>query len=319
MRKALVIGIDYYENITPLSGCVNDANSVKTVLERNSDGTKNFDVKLLTATSSSNNVTKKTLKDSVIELFKDNNDEIALFYFSGHGYLDDNTGGYLITSDTYSGDDGLAMADLHQLAERSQAKNKIILLDCCHSGKTGNVVHCNNSTILSEGTTILTASGEDQYAMEEKGSGVFTTLFVDAMNGGAANLLGHITPGSIYAHIDQSLGPWDQRPIFKTNVKSFTTLRKVQPSISLNELKMIVELFPILGEEFKLDPEYEPKSENPVQGKTEKFAILQKFNRVNLVVPVGEEHMFFAAMESKSCKLTVLGEHYWKLVKKGRI
>ena len=84
-------------------------------------------------------------------------------------------------------------------------------------------------------------------------------------------------------------------------------------------MKQIIELFPIIGEEFALDPEYEPESKKHVQKKMEKFAILQKYNRVNLVVPVGEKHMYCAAMNSKSCKLTDLGKHYWRLVKKGRI
>jgi hypothetical protein len=44
------------------------------------------------------------------------------------------------------------------------------------------------------------------------------------------------------------------------------------------------------------------------------LAILQKYNRVNLVVPVNAPHMWHAAMESKSCRLTVLGEHYRRLV-----
>jgi len=284
MRKALVVGIDYYENINSLNGCVNDANSVKSVLESNSDGTKNFDVKVLTAISSSKIVTKKELKDSAIELFRDNNDQIALFYFSGHGYID-STGGYLVTSENNDPDDGFSMTELLKIANGSPAKNKIIILDCCHSGVVGNLLPETNAAFLSEGTTILTASSGEQYAIEENNSGVFTTLFVDAMNGSASNLVGDITPGSIYAHIDQSLGSWDQRPIFKTNVKNFITLRKVQPSISLPDLKKITELFPTSDGEFKLDPEFEPESENPVKEKTEKFAILQKFNRVNLVVP----------------------------------
>jgi hypothetical protein len=50
-----------------------------------------------------------------------------------------------------------------------------------------------------------------------------------------------------------------------------------------------------------------------------RFAILQKYNRLNLVVPVAAPHMWHAAMESKSCKLTVLGEHYRRLAEKGRI
>lgn len=40
---------------------------------------------------------------------------------------------------------------------------------------------------------------------------------------------------------------------------------------------------------------------------------------VNLVVPVGEAHMYYAAMNRKSCKLTALGVHYWNLVKNNRI
>lgn len=317
MRKALVVGIDYYESVSRLHGCVNDAYSIKTVLDRHSDGTRNFGVKIITATGSNNCISRRELKDAVNELFRDPTD-IALFYFSGHGYIE-STGGYLITSECRDGDDGFPMNELLQIANDSPSRNKIIVLDCCHSGIAGNTSPNEDRAILKEGITILTASSADQYAIEENGSGVFTNLFIDAMNGSAANLVGDITPGSIYAHIDQSLGPWEQRPIFKTNVKSFTMLRKVQPPIALSDLKQIIELFPNIGEEFNLDPEFEPESENPVEEKMAKFRILQKYNRVNLVVPVDEEHMYFAAMNSKSCKLTILGEHYWKLVKKEQI
>ena len=54
-------------------------------------------------------------------------------------------------------------------------------------------------------------------------------------------------------------------------------------------------------------------------GDTEKFAVLQNYNRVNLVKPVGAPHMWHAAIQSKSCELTVLGQHYWNLVDKGLI
>jgi hypothetical protein len=42
-------------------------------------------------------------------------------------------------------------------------------------------------------------------------------------------------------------------------------------------------------------------------------------NRVGLVAPVGEEHMYYAAMNSKSCKLTTLGAQYWRHVQSGKI
>jgi len=317
MRKALVVGIDYYERVSRLHGCVNDAYSIKTVLDRHSDGTINFGTRIETATDNTNQISRKELKTFVQELFADDND-IALFYFSGHGYIE-STGGYLITSECEEGDDGFPMNELLQIANESKSRNKIIILDCCHSGIAGNTSPLEDKAILKDGITILTASSAEQYAIEENGSGVFTTLFVDAMNGSAANLVGDVTPGSIYAHIDQSLGPWEQRPIFKTNVKSFTTLRKVQPPIPLSDLKQITELFPVKGQEFQLDPTYEMDSDNPIDENVEKFRVLQKYNRVNLVVPVGEEHMYYAAMNSKSCKLTILGEHYWNLVKNERI
>jgi len=37
--------------------------------------------------------------------------------------------------------------------------------------------------------------------------------------------------------------------------------------------------------------------------------------RIGLVEPVGAEHMYFAAIESKSCALTAVGRHYWNLIK----
>lgn len=51
MRKALCVGIDSYKTANDLHGCVNDANGVKAALERNGDGTLNFNVKLMCATS----------------------------------------------------------------------------------------------------------------------------------------------------------------------------------------------------------------------------------------------------------------------------
>jgi hypothetical protein len=38
-----------------------------------------------------------------------------------------------------------------------------------------------------------------------------------------------------------------------------------------------------------------------------------------LVEPVGAEHMYFAAIESKACRLTLLGRHYWHVAEDGRM
>lgn len=324
MRKALVVGIDHYHNITPLFGCVNDAHSVKSVLDRHSDGTVNFGVKLLSGTGPADAVSRADLKEHIRELFAGDS-EIALLYFAGHGHVE-ATGGYLLPSDAKTGDDGLALAEVLILAHKSRAQNRIVVLDSCHSGIAGTNPVTAETAELREGTTILTASTAEQYATEKNGAGVFTTLFVDALNGAAANLVGDVTPGSVYAHIDQSLGPWDQRPVFKTNVKTFVSLRKVQAAIDLADLLRITEFFPSPGFVFPLDPSFEPERDPQSKGiaapdpkNNAIFAILQKYNRVNLVVPIDAPHMWHAAMQSKGCKLTVLGEHYRRLVADGRL
>src|SRR5215218_4658021 len=98
MRKALIVGIDYYEHIGRLSGCVNDAYAVKQMLDRNADGSVNFgQPKLIVGTSPADIITRADLKESVRELFSDDND-VALFYFAGHGYIE-STGGYLCAGD----------------------------------------------------------------------------------------------------------------------------------------------------------------------------------------------------------------------------
>jgi len=294
------------------------------VLERHGDASINFDVKLLSGTGPGDAISRAILKTAVKELFEGDS-EIALFYFAGHGHIG-ATGGYLCGSDTIAGDDGLPIAELMSMAHQSKAQNKIIVLDSCYSGGAASNLQAPHMSELSEGMTILTASTANQYASEDNGSGVFTRIFVDGLRGAAANIVGEITPGSVYAHIDQSLGPWEQRPVFKTNVKNFVSLRKIEPRVTLGELRRLTEFFPISGFIFVLDPSYEPEREDsnsniilPNLENTKKFAVLQKYNRVNLVVPVDAPHMYHAAMTGTGCKLTALGEHYRSLVEKGRI
>ena len=69
MRKALCVGIDCYEHVDDLHGCVNDANSVKAALERNGDGTLNFEVKLMCATSEASYINRNDLRDAIENLF----------------------------------------------------------------------------------------------------------------------------------------------------------------------------------------------------------------------------------------------------------
>jgi len=317
VRKALVVGIDHYEYINSLTGCVNDAHAVKAMLDRHADGSVNFGTRLMVGSGPQEIFKRSELKEAVRELFVDDS-EVALFYFAGHGYIE-STGGYLCAGDCKTGDDGLPLTELMTLAHGSKARNKIMILDSCYSGVLGDHPINTQLSEISEGMTILTASTKGQYAAEANGGGIFTGLLIDALGGGPAIMKENVTSGGVYAHIDQSLGTWSQRPVFKTNVKAFVSLRRVQPPLSLADLRRISEFFPRAGFEFQLDPAYEPTEQTADTNKNATFAILQKYNRVNLLIPVGVPHMWHAAVQSKTVKLTALGEHYRRLADKGLI
>ena len=328
MRRALVVGVDYYAHIKPLSGAVNDAHAVNAMLARHADGSINFGTRLVVSNGTSDLLSRSDLKEAIRQLFADEG-EVAFLYFAGHGYVE-TTGGYLCAGDCQTGDDGVSLSEIMTLANQSKFRNKVIILDSCHSGALGNRPTEVSMAEIGAGVTVLTASTKDQYAMEEGGGGVFTNLLVDALGGAAANLIGDVTPGGVYAHIDQSLGSWGQRPVFKTNVQKFVSLRQVQPAISLEDLRKISEFFPSAGYQYQLDPTYEPerietKSAEPPSipppnpDNTATFAILQSYNRIGLLIPEGAPHMWHAAMQSCTVRLTALGEHYRRLAAKGLI
>jgi len=324
MRKALIIGIDNYGGKNDLAGCVNDANDMAFLFARHGNDDANFAIKKHIDVKE-----KGILKGYINDCFA-GKDDVALFYFSGHGYIDQHGCGYIITPDFKENDWGVSMYDILTIVNKSKCKNKIVILDCCHSGSMGTPPTADQKmTEIADGVTILTACEDEQVSLEYGGRGVFTALLSDALMGGASDITGHITPGGIYAYIDKALGAWEQRPVFKTNVTSFCSLRNVIPQVDIKILRKIVEYFPQYDSEKLLNPSYEftnveggeHKSVQPYarEENIKIFKDLQSLESVGLVVPCGEEHMYFAAMNSKSCKLTTIGEHYWRLVKKNII
>lgn len=315
MRKALVVGVNDYPQC-PLDGCINDAKEVASLLEHHEDGSPNFSVRRILSDSSK--ITRSGLRNEVAALFS-GDPETALFYFSGHGYLN-SFGGYVVTQDTQSYDEGVSMDDILHVANSSTARNRIIILDCCHAGTMGSPAIKEGLTSgLADGVTVLVACRSSEAAVESGGHGVFTSLLLDALLGGSADLVGHVSPGSVYAYVDRALGPWGQRPVFKTNVSNFVSLRNVSPPIETSVLRRICTYFQTCSQEHQLDPSYEFTEPDHNPEKVKIFQDLQKMERVGLVVPVGEQFMYFAAMKSKSCKLSAMGVQYWKLVNSGRI
>lgn len=327
-RKALVVGInDYPGEGNKLKSCVNDANSIAKLLGRNYDDEVNFGVvELVDAQATRSNIIAHLKK-----VFDDETDT-GIFYFSGHGF-DDADDGQLVTYDCNEQYFGIKFKEVNEILRKSKCRNKIVIIDACYSGKVGNFHDIGDITYLSKGTTILTSCNEKETAIEKGNHGLFTNLLIYALEGGASDIFGRITPASIYSYIDSCLGEFEQRPLFKSYVSTFVTLREVAPKITKQEVKTIARLFADYRDKYQLNPSYEPT--NYVGSKkigkkdlkepyctpehTKIFALLQKAVQNGLIKPTNERHMFYAAMNSDTCELTDLGIQYWILVNKGLI
>lgn len=328
-KVAYVVGINEY-HFGKLKGSVNDATEFAKLIEKNEDGSGNFAVKLITDITN-----RSTLKQNIIELFK-KDDDTVLFYFSGHGMVSDEGVAYILTNDYEPYNEGLSMDEILGYANKSKARNKIIILDCCHSGNMGAPIALGGqSTLIAEGVTILTSSRDSQTSLEVNGHGVFTNLLVEALKGGAADIRGNITMGGIYAYIDRALGPWQQRPVFKTNVTRFVPVRNVHPPVPIQYLRNLKDYFKDPNSAHPLDPSYEWTNDPTIEHVVKEpycieknrliFKELQAMVKVGLIVPDTKPDMYWEAMEGGpegkggSCSLTPLGKHYWNLVNGGVI
>lgn len=323
MKRALIVGIDDYPT-APLSGCVNDAVAIANMLEKDGDGSPNFAVRLLT--SNEEEISTQLLSKATQELFVGDADTV-LFFFSGHGIINPITNtGYIVSQNGSRGAWGMSLSDILALANKAypRIKSTVIILDSCQSGFAGEVPALGNEhvSVIGTGVTILTASLREGAAVEDNGQGLFTSILLDGLAGSSADICGRITPASLYSHVDQTLGPWKQRPVYKANVQTFVTLRHVSPKVPLEVLRRLPEYFPDAAYTFPLDPSFEPDRENvpdefkgiPVNEQNARvFKELQMCNRHGLIKPVNAEHMYYAAIKSTGCKLTALGAHYRKL------
>lgn len=323
MRKALVVGVNQYPG-NRLHGCINDAEAMAQMLTMNDDGSVNFDVRL------EKDVPNKNTLMSLIHNLFDCDHEMCVFYFAGHGALNTYGSGYIITPDKKDFDQGISMDEIIHIANLSKAKNRLIILDCCHAGALGSPAFTGgNICHIGEGVTIMTAARRDEKSMEFNGHGLFTGLLLEALDGGAADISGMITPAGMYAYVDRSLGAWQQRPVFKTNTTNFVSLRTVKPEVSMSVLKKITTYFVDEMSHHMLDPSYEYTNDPDIEHKVilpfaikenvQVFKDLQMLHSIGLVRPVDEEHMYWAAIKKKSCRLTPLGQYYWKLVKEQRL
>lgn len=317
MKRALLFGIDSYANFRPLTSCVNDVKALEPLLSLNEDESPNFSV--LRRTSESKQITRSTLLDDVGSLLAGGAD-LALLYFAGHGDVAQNDL-HLATTDGVAGDAGVAFSRILSMVQTSSVPEVIVILDCCFSGGAGAIpLLGSESAVIRKGLTILTASRADQHSSATvDGQGLFSFYLCGALEGGAADVLGKVTVAGLYSYLTESFGAGQQKPMFKTHLDRLHEVRKCEPMVPLSDLRRITEFFPKADDPYPLDPTYEPTTKPNHELHSAIFYILQKYRANKLLEPIGTPHMYYAAVESKACRLTRLGRHYWNLVFAGRV
>lgn len=321
-KRALIVGIDHYQRLPQLSACVADARAMATLLARHDDGSRNYECRIATDIDDGP-VTRERLRGECHALF-DSFDGHILFYFSGHG-SPTRAGGLLATADGTDRDLGLLMDELLSLATASPAKSILLLLDCCYAGAAGNPALLRQpgatlgQALLREGLTVLASASDRGVASEALGHGVFTRLALGALAGGAADVRGRVSAASLYAYVEQALGSWEQRPMYKTYADQLPPMRQCRPSVPDALLRQLPELFPRAEDSLRLAPSFEYTAATAVARHVAVFNKLKLLRNANLLATQGGRDLYFIAMHHGWVKLSPLGRFYHGLAAKGLV
>ena len=198
---ALIIGIDKYQNVQKLNYAVDDAESIKEILE-DSFHFPSDNISILI----NEEVTKQNILRSFSEITKNakSNDRVLVF-FAGHGDTMDLPGGgekgYLIPVEGDAEElylTSIPMEELKEIALMSEAKHMLYLIDACYGGiaavgsrglepqKTPDFI---NKVTKFQSRQVITAGGRGEKVIEkpEWGHSAFTLNLIRGLKDGAAD------------------------------------------------------------------------------------------------------------------------------------
>jgi hypothetical protein len=332
MGRALVIGIDDYK-ATPLKGCVADAREMERLLSHNYDGSINYDVKRITSDGKSS-ITRGSLRAALAGLFDNARDADLLFFYAGHG-AQTAWGGELVTQDYTPNSLGVSMNDVITLANKSAAREVVVILDCCFSGDMANIPGMQSDAVaeqfrkglavLRENVTLLSAARATEPSQEYAGHGNFTRLLINGLEGAAANLTGEVTALSLYAHASKAFGEWDQRPVFKSHATRPSILRHALPWIDPALLRRLPDHFESVESRVQLTPAHEGEGrplpdDDPGSAKQQEFDYFKELRNAGLLETEGNQDLYFLATQTLGeVFLTSKGQYFWQLVDQGRL
>jgi hypothetical protein len=217
-----------------------------------------------------------SIEEAIEKTFKNANpeDQIVLF-IAGHGVLDENAKYFFAPHDmdfTDVSENGLAFSNIIESLNQSQANNKLLLMDTCHSGNTldleaGSTVSTENvagqrgstarntksspefklSDVVSDvfdnflsrsGITVISASAGADVAYENKslGNGAFTSAYMKLLEEKwlAGGLV--VTEDKLKQSIDltkEDISELLKQVMLLTNGKQVPDLREINTNSSL--------------------------------------------------------------------------------------
>ena len=197
-RWAILIGIDDYQHLSKLQCCVADVNLMAAVL-REHCGYEDDRIVMVTdkAEDTRFRPTRVNITDRISEVLKKVRpaDSVIVLY-TGHGSLI-NESGYLCPMD-FNGSAAEATAvridDLRTMMQSCEAAQKVLFLDCCHSGASNgfaesakNPKDFGTDFEFAQGQITFSACRANQISLEnrEVGHGVFTSGLVRGLQGAA--------------------------------------------------------------------------------------------------------------------------------------
>jgi len=214
---ALVIGINAYQNVSPLSYACNDADAIHSVLV-NDLGFPSSNVILLKDTTA----TRNAIYDAFLSFSTKatNPDDRVLVFFAGHGMtLDGHSGkiGCLIPIDgdpkTYGS--LLRWDDLTRNADVIPAKHILFIMDACYSGLAiQRATPPSTQRFLSDmlqriSRQVITAGKADETVADGGGpqgnNSIFTGYLLEGLQGVAADTGGILTANGLMHFVYQKV------------------------------------------------------------------------------------------------------------------
>lgn len=211
--RALIIGINEYQKVSPLGYARQDAEAVAEMLVSNC-GFSQSEITLLL----DEKATKENILSAFLDFTKDHidvNDRILVF-FAGHGHtLRGKRGeiGYLVPVDGSSDNpvDLIRWDEFTRNADLIPAKHMLFVMDACYGGLAiTRTLGAGSMRFLKDmlqryGRQVLTAGKADEVVSDAggpiPGHSVFTGHFLQALDGAAATQDGILTANSIMGYV----------------------------------------------------------------------------------------------------------------------